>query len=152
MIAARTSDLTGLSLLYITASWRKMVLKCYGCLFLNLLKIYISSSSSSDDDDDGSSGSDNQDAQLERSQEPGTVRLHSSLYTGLGNAKNISLTPNHNKSMSTPHTGQNIQVHPVVKSSSNPAVDKQAMGITSGEDLDFSLRLGLLQLYFLFIK
>lgn len=101
-----------------------------------ILKLFfgISSSSSSDDDDDGSSGSDNQDAQLERSPESGTVRLHSSLYTGLGNAKNISLTPNHSKSMSTPHTGQNIQVHPVVKSSSNPAVDKQAMGITSGED------------------
>lgn len=114
-------------------------------LFWNLPLTGMSSSSSSDDDDDGSSGSDNQDAQSERSQESGTVRLHSSLYAGLGNAKNISLTPNHSKSLSTPHTGQNIQVHPVVKSSSNPAVDKQAMGITSGKEI-IMLFLSLLRL------
>ncbi|CAH2054781.1 unnamed protein product, partial [Iphiclides podalirius] len=88
--------------------------------------IRLDSSSSSDEEDDGSS-SENQDAQSERSQESG--RLHS-LAATLGNR--ATLTPNHSKSLSTPHTGQSIQVHPVMKSSSNPAVDKQAMGITSG--------------------
>ncbi|XP_022113896.2 rho guanine nucleotide exchange factor 17 isoform X2 [Pieris rapae] len=83
---------------------------------LDRLKI----SSSSDEEDDGSS-SENQDAQSERSHESGSLRYATR-----------TLTPNHSKSLSTPHTGQNIQVHPVMKSNSNPAVDKQAMGITSG--------------------
>lgn len=47
-----------------------------------------------------------------------------------------TLTPNHSKSLSTPHTAQNIMVHPVMKSNSNPAVDKQAMGINSGNYID----------------
>ncbi|XP_063896814.1 rho guanine nucleotide exchange factor 17 isoform X5 [Helicoverpa armigera] len=93
--------------------------------------IRLDSSSSSDEEDDGSSTSENQDAQSERSQESATIRLHSSLTASLGNHR-TTLTPNHSKSLSTPHTGQSIQVHPVMKSSSNPAVDKQAMGINSG--------------------
>ncbi|CAK1593718.1 unnamed protein product [Parnassius mnemosyne] len=87
--------------------------------------IRLDSSSSSDDEDDGSS-SENQDAQSERSQESGRLQNLSSTLN------RATLTPNHSKSLSTPHTGQNIQVHPVMKSNSNPAVDKQAMGITSG--------------------
>ncbi|CAH2235682.1 jg18052 [Pararge aegeria aegeria] len=93
--------------------------------------IRLDSSSSSDDEDDGSSTSENQDALSERSQESASLRLHSSLTSSLGNHR-ATLTPNHSKSLSTPHTGQNIPVHPVMKSNSNPAVDKQAMGITSG--------------------
>ncbi|CAH2095169.1 unnamed protein product [Euphydryas editha] len=89
--------------------------------------IRLDSSSSSDDEDDGSSTSENQDAQSERSQESASLRLQN---LTLGNHR--TLTPNHSKSLSTPHTGQNIPVNPVMKSSSNPAVDKQAMGITSG--------------------
>ncbi|CAG4987568.1 unnamed protein product [Colias eurytheme] len=85
--------------------------------------IRLDSSSSSDDEDDGSS-SENQDAQSERSQESGSLRLTYNV--------NRTLTPNHSKSLSTPHTGQNIQINPVMKSNSNPAVDKQAMGITTG--------------------
>ncbi|XP_032522674.2 rho guanine nucleotide exchange factor 17 isoform X4 [Danaus plexippus] len=88
--------------------------------------IRLDSSSSSEDEDDGSSTSENQDAQSERSQD--SVRLHSLSAIGA----RATLTPNHSKSLSTPHTGQNIPIHPVMKSSSNPAVDKQAMGITSG--------------------
>ncbi|XP_045779061.1 rho guanine nucleotide exchange factor 17 isoform X2 [Maniola jurtina] len=92
--------------------------------------IRLDSSSSSDDEDDGSSTSENQDALSERSQESASLRLHSSLTSSLNHRG--TLTPNHSKSLSTPHTGQNIPVHPVMKSNSNPAVDKQAMGITSG--------------------
>ncbi|KAI8437746.1 hypothetical protein MSG28_011980 [Choristoneura fumiferana] len=92
--------------------------------------IRLDSSSSSDDDDDGSSTSENQDAQSERSHESANIRLHSSLTASLSHR--TTLTPNHSKSLSTPHTGQNMPVHPVMKSNSNPAVDKQAMGITSG--------------------
>ena len=98
-------------------------------IFINnsIVKFYIffnftHSSSSSDDEDDGSS-SENQDAHSERSQE--SARLTK------------TLTPNHSKSLSSPHTGQNIPIHPVMKSSSNPAVDKQAMGITSGKAYNF---------------
>ncbi|XP_072933531.1 rho guanine nucleotide exchange factor 17 isoform X2 [Epargyreus clarus] len=101
------------------------------CKNIRLDSYTNSSSSSSDDEDDGSSGSENQDGQSDRSHESASLRLHSSLTASLGNYR-TTLTPNHSKSLSTPHTGQNIQVHPVMKSSSNPAVDKQAMGITSG--------------------
>ncbi|XP_012550335.2 rho guanine nucleotide exchange factor 17 isoform X1 [Bombyx mori] len=83
--------------------------------------VRLDSSSSSDEEDDGSS-SETQDAQSERSQDSARL-LHCLART---------LTPSHSKSLSTPHTGQNIQVHPVMKSSSNPAVDKQAMGISAG--------------------
>lgn len=94
--------------------------------------IRLDSSSSSDDDDDGSSTSDNQDAQSDTGRQDSS-RLHGSLSASVGNHKpSASLTPSHSKSLSTPHTGQNITVHPVMKSNSNPAVDKQAMGITSG--------------------
>ncbi|XP_013139662.1 PREDICTED: rho guanine nucleotide exchange factor 17 isoform X2 [Papilio polytes] len=77
--------------------------------------IRLDSSSSSDDDDEGSSS---ENPEGERGERPAPV---------------------HCKSLSSPHTGQaapggqaHMQVHPVIKSSSNPAVDKQAMGITSG--------------------
>ncbi|GBP22089.1 Rho guanine nucleotide exchange factor 17 [Eumeta japonica] len=93
--------------------------------------IRLDSSSSSDEDDDGSSTSETHDQSDARSHDSG--RVHGSLTSSLGNHRpNPTLTPNHSKSLSTPHTGQNITVHPVMKSSSNPAVDKQAMGITSG--------------------
>lgn len=103
------------------------------CVFNSNDIFNVNSSSSSDEDDDGSSTSDNQDAQSEKSLETASVRLQSSLSASLGNHRTTTLTPNHSKSLSTPHTGQNIQVHPVMKSSSNPAVDKQAMGINSGK-------------------
>ncbi|XP_063622647.1 rho guanine nucleotide exchange factor 17 isoform X2 [Cydia splendana] len=91
--------------------------------------IRLDSSSSSEDDDDGSSTSENQDALSERSQESASLRLHGSLTASLNHRS--TLTPNHSKSLSTPYTGQNMPVHPVMKSNSNPAVDKQAMGITT---------------------
>ncbi|KPJ13904.1 Rho guanine nucleotide exchange factor 17 [Papilio machaon] len=74
--------------------------------------IRLDSSSSSDDDDEGSSSENPEGERGERGERP---------------------APAHSKSLSTPHTGHaHMQVHPVIKSSSNPAVDKQAMGITSG--------------------
>ncbi|XP_063832682.1 rho guanine nucleotide exchange factor 17-like [Ostrinia nubilalis] len=85
--------------------------------------IRLDSSSSSDDDDDGSSTSENQDALSERSQESCGPR-------GAPGAPG-ALAPSHAKSLSTPHTAH-APPHPVIKSNSNPAVDKQAMGITTG--------------------
>ncbi|XP_048477910.1 rho guanine nucleotide exchange factor 17 isoform X3 [Plutella xylostella] len=96
--------------------------------------IRLDSSSSSDEDDDGSSTSENIDALSlsdTRSHDSASLRLQNNLASS-GNHRQTSLTPNHSKSMSSPYTGQSITVHPVMKSSSNPAVDKQAMGINSG--------------------
>ncbi|KAL0819297.1 hypothetical protein ABMA28_008534 [Loxostege sticticalis] len=83
--------------------------------------IRLDSSSSSDDDDDGSSTSENQDALSERSQES----------CGPRPPPTTAPAPAHAKSLSTPHTAH-VPPHPVIKSNSNPAVDKQAMGITTG--------------------
>ncbi|KAJ2954677.1 hypothetical protein O0L34_g2973 [Tuta absoluta] len=98
--------------------------------------IRLDSSSSSEDDDDADDDDDNQDAQSEQSQESTNIHPYGSLSASTspgGSAqRTATLTPIHSKSLSTPYTGQSIQLHPVMKSNSNPAVDKQAMGITSG--------------------
>ncbi|KAI5644836.1 rhoGEF domain-containing protein [Phthorimaea operculella] len=60
----------------------------------------------------------------------GSVKPGISISDPDDSCKNIRLDSS-SKSLSTPYTGQSIQVHPVMKSNSNPAVDKQAMGITS---------------------
>ncbi|XP_053615375.1 rho guanine nucleotide exchange factor 17 isoform X2 [Plodia interpunctella] len=71
--------------------------------------IRLDSSSSSDEDDDASSTSEN----------PEPPPAPSS-------PAPAPPPPNHSKSLSSPHTGH-IAAHPVTKSNSNPAVDKQAM-------------------------
>ncbi|XP_013195748.2 rho guanine nucleotide exchange factor 17 isoform X2 [Amyelois transitella] len=81
--------------------------------------IRLDSSSSSDEDDDGSSTSENPE-QMSQSERPALSPAPPA----------APLVPNHSKSLSSPHTGH-IAPHPVMKSNSNPAVDKQAMGTLS---------------------